>query len=59
MELKELREQHVELVPGREALGHFDFTFAHVNAYNKAFAANVHSDDSTAAALAIQTIVIK
>ena len=42
MELKELREQPVELMPNREALGHFSLklTFASVNAYNKAVAAN-------------------
>lgn len=59
MELKELREQQVELVPGREALGHFNFTFAYVNAYNKAVAMNVYSGGSTAEALAVQTILIK
>ena len=60
MELKELREQPVELLPGREALGRFSFklTIAHVNAYNSAFAANVFSDGSHATALAVQSINI-
>ena len=59
MELKELCEQPVELLPGREALGNFNLTFASVNAYNTALAANVFSVHSSASALAVQTIVIK
>ncbi len=54
MELKELREQTVALVPAREALG--KFTWADVDAYNKAVALNVYSTDSDAAALAAQHI---
>ena len=60
MELKELREQPVELMPSREALGRFSLklTFASVNAYNKAVAANVFSDGSDATAVGLQSINI-
>jgi hypothetical protein len=58
MELKELREQPVELLPGREALGLVKLTFAKVRAYNSATAVNLFSSHSSATALAGQTIVI-
>jgi hypothetical protein len=58
MELKELREQPVELLPGREALGRFKLTFAKVYASNSATAVNLFSSHSSANALAVQTIVI-
>jgi hypothetical protein len=56
MELKELCEQPVELLPKREALSRF--TWADVDAYNKAVAMNLFSSHSSATALAVQTIVI-
>jgi hypothetical protein len=59
MELNELREQPVELLPRREALGLFKLTFAKVNAYNSATALNLFSSGSSAQAAAVQTIVIK
>lgn len=55
MNVTELREQAVTLLPRREALG---VTMAWVNAYNKALAANLGSWCSTASAGAAQTIVI-
>ncbi len=55
MNVTELREQTVALVPAREALS---VTVAWVDAYNKALAANLFSSDSSATALAGQTIVI-
>lgn len=58
MELKELREQPVELLPGREALHYFKLTLASVNAYNTALAANVFSGGSSATAVALQSINI-
>jgi hypothetical protein len=58
MELNELREQPVELLPGREALGRFKLTFAKVYAHNTALALNLFSSHSTAEAVAVQTIVI-
>lgn len=58
MELKELREQPVELLPGREALGTFKLTFAKVSAHNTALALNLFSGGSNAEAVAVQTIVI-
>ena len=58
MELKELREQSVALLPGREALGHFSVTVVKVNAYNSAKALNLWSDCATASASANQLIVI-
>ncbi|MBS2962263.1 hypothetical protein KGA66_04345 [Actinocrinis puniceicyclus] len=58
MELKELREQPVELLPGREALNHFKFVWANVEAYNKAMAVNMFSDHSSATAVALQSISI-
>jgi len=58
MEAKELRDQSVELLPGREALHSLHVTFAKVNAYNSATALNLFSSHSSATALAGQTIVI-
>lgn len=58
MELKELREQPVELLPRREALNFFELTFASVSAYNKAVAVNAFSGGSSAGALALQSINI-
>ena len=58
MELKELREQPVELLPRREALGWVRVTVVKVNAYNSAKALNLWSDCSTASASANQLIVI-
>ena len=56
MELKELREQPVELLPRREALHYFKLTFADINAYNSAFAANMYTYGSSATAVALQSI---
>jgi hypothetical protein len=58
MELNELRDQAVELLPGREALGRVRVTFAKVNAHNSATALNLFSGNSSATAGAVQTIVI-
>ena len=58
MELNELREQPVELLPRREALGRFSLTFAKVNAHNTALALNLFSGGSDAEAVAVQTIYI-
>lgn len=58
MELNELREQPIELLPGREALGRVRVTFAKVNAYNSATGLNLFSSHSSATALAGQTIMI-
>ncbi len=58
MELKELREQPIELLPGREALGHHHVTIAHVDAFNKALAVNLFSDYSSATAMAAQSITV-
>ena len=58
MELNELREQPVELLPSREALGRVHLTFAKVNAHNSATALNLFSSHSSAEAGAVQTIVI-
>jgi hypothetical protein len=58
MELQELRDQPVELLPGREALGRFKLTFAKVYASNSATALNLFSSHSSANALAVQTIAI-
>ncbi|MBS2962265.1 hypothetical protein KGA66_04355 [Actinocrinis puniceicyclus] len=55
MNVIELREQTVELVPAREALS---VTVAWVDAYNKALAANLGSYCSSATAAAGQTISI-
>jgi hypothetical protein len=55
MNVTELREQTVALVPAREALS---VTVAWVDAYNKALAANVGSWCSSATAGAGQTILI-
>jgi len=43
MELNELREQSVELLTGREALGRFKLTVAKVYASNSATAVNLFS----------------
>ena len=58
MELKELRDQPVELLPAREALGRFKLTFAKVYAHNTAVALNLFSVNSSAEAAAVQTIAI-
>ena len=58
MNVSELREQDVALLPGREALGRVHVTVAKVWAHNTALAANVGSWCSSATALAGQTIVI-
>ena len=58
MELNELREQPIELLPSREALSRVHVTIAKVNAYNSAVALNLFSSHSSATALAGQTIVI-
>ncbi len=55
MNVTELREQTVTLVPAREALG---VTVAWVDAYNKALAVNLYSDYSSATALAGQSITV-
>lgn len=54
----ELREQTVELLPGREALGRFKLTVAKVYASNTSVAANLGSWCSSANSGAVQTIVI-
>lgn len=58
MNVFELREQTVKLLPDREALGRVRVTVAKVNAYNSALAANVGSWCSSATAVAGQTIVV-
>jgi hypothetical protein len=58
MNVFELREQTVELLPDREALGRVRVTVAKVNASNSALAANVGSWCSSATAGAVQTIVV-
>jgi hypothetical protein len=58
METKELRDQAVELLPGREALGYVKLTFAKVHAYNSATALNLFSSHSSATAVAVQSISI-
>jgi hypothetical protein len=58
MELKELREQPIELLPRREALGHVRVTVVKVHAYNSAKALNLWSDGGTASAEANQLIFI-
>ncbi len=54
----ELREQTVELLPGREALGRVRLTFAKVYASNSSLAANLGSWCSSANSAAVQTIVV-
>jgi hypothetical protein len=60
MELKELREQPVELLPRREALGRSrgSVTITKIYAENTAKALNLWSDYGTASAVAVQTIVV-
>jgi hypothetical protein len=60
MELKELREQPIELLPRREALGrgHGNVTVTKIWAENTAKALNLWSDYGTANALAVQTIAV-
>ncbi|MGH6656717.1 MAG: hypothetical protein ACRDVE_16115 [Actinocrinis sp.] len=58
MNVSELREQTVELLPAREALSRVHVTVAKVYAYNSAVALNVGSWCSSATAVAGQTIVI-
>jgi hypothetical protein len=58
MELQELREQPIELLPGREALGRVKLTFAKINAHNSATALNLFSGNSSATAVAVQTIYV-
>jgi hypothetical protein len=58
MNVSELREQSVALLPDREALGRVKVTVAKVHAHNSALAVNVHSWWSDATAVAGQTIVI-
>jgi hypothetical protein len=64
MDAKELREQSVALLPGREALGRghghgVNVTIAKVHAFNAATAVNWDSPDADATALAGQLIIIK
>lgn len=56
MNVTELREQAVTLLPRREALG--SVTVAWVSAYNKAVAVNLGSWCSSATAVAAQSINI-
>jgi len=58
MNVSELREQTVALLPDREALGRVHVTVAKVNAYNSATAVNFGSWCSSATAVAGQTIVV-
>ena len=60
MNVSELREQTVALLPDREALGrwHVHVTVANVHAHNTALALNVGSDWSSAEAVAVQNIHI-
>ena len=58
MELQELREQPIELLPRREALGRVKLTFAKIHAYNSATAVNLFSDNSSATAVALQSISV-
>lgn len=60
MNVTELREQSVALLPAREALGsvRVHVTVASVNAYNKAVAVNLGSWCSSATAVAGQSINI-
>ena len=54
--MSELSVEQGELLPGREALGAFNF--AAIGASNSALALNVLSFQSVAAAAAVQTIVV-
>lgn len=58
MNVSELREQSVALLPDREALGRVHVTVAKVYAHNSALALNVGTWCSSASAAAGQTIVI-
>lgn len=58
MNVSELREQSVALLPDREALSRVSVTVAKVSAHNSALALNVGSWCSSASAAAGQTIVI-
>lgn len=58
MELRELRDQQIELLPGREALGRVKLTFAKVYASNTSLALNLHSGGSSANSFAAQTIYV-
>lgn len=58
MNVSELREQSVTLLPDREALGRVHVTVAKVYAHNSALALNVGTWCSSASAAAGQTIVI-
>ena len=58
MNVTELREQTVALLPAREALGRVHVTVAKVNAYNSATALNLGSWCSSATAAAGQSINI-
>jgi hypothetical protein len=56
MNVFELREQSVALLPNREALGHVKVTVAKVSAHNSALALNVGTWCSSATAVAGQSI---
>lgn len=58
MNVSELREQNIALLPNREALGSVHVTVAKVSAHNTALALNLGSWCSSASAAAGQTIVI-
>jgi hypothetical protein len=58
MNVSDVRDQTVALLPNREALGKVKVTIAKVHAFNNAFALNDDSYDADALAAAGQTIII-
>ena len=58
MNVSELREPSVTLLPDREALGRVKVTVAKVSAHNSALALNVGTWCSSATAAAGQTIIV-
>ena len=68
LDARELDDESAELLPGREALGKFRFSFfrtsdvtrhiAHVNAENNSIATNIDSDYAIAQSEAAQNINI-
>jgi hypothetical protein len=58
MNVSELREQTVALLPDREALGRVKVTVAKVSAHNSATALNVGTWCSSATAVAGQSISV-
>jgi hypothetical protein len=58
MNVSELREQSVALLPDREALGRVKVTVAKIHAHNSALALNVGTWCSSATAVAGQSISV-